>query len=102
LIQDGDDSKHLMDFLRTCTRHKSDMVGYEAAAAIVNLKNQPSDSLKAAVSVLQLFLASSKAVLRYAAVRTLNMVGFVFRCFLYLQKNMSFLCLSLSKNVISG
>ncbi|KAK2709187.1 hypothetical protein QYM36_012998 [Artemia franciscana] len=77
LIQDGDDSKHLMDFLRTCTRHKSDMVGYEAAAAIVNLKNQPSDSLKAAVSVLQLFLASSKAVLRYAAVRTLNMVSII-------------------------
>ncbi|XP_065581103.1 LOW QUALITY PROTEIN: coatomer subunit gamma-2-like [Artemia franciscana] len=74
LTQDGNDSEHLMDFLRTCTRHKSDMVRYEAAAAIVNLKNQPSGSLKAAVSVLQLFLASSKAVMRYAAVRTLNMV----------------------------
>lgn len=56
-------------------RHKSEMVVYEAAHAIVNLKRTTSRELIPAVSVLQLFCSSPKPTLRFAAVRTLNQVS---------------------------
>eukprot|EP01119_Soliformovum_irregulare_P006120 TRINITY_DN1789_c0_g1_i1.p1 TRINITY_DN1789_c0_g1~~TRINITY_DN1789_c0_g1_i1.p1 ORF type:complete len:880 (+),score=318.49 TRINITY_DN1789_c0_g1_i1:276-2642(+) len=62
-------------YLETCLRHKSDMVIYEAARAICNLRNVTSRELTPAVTVLQLFLSSPKASLRFAAVRTLNKVA---------------------------
>ena len=67
---------HLVDrFPATCSlRHKSEMVVYEAAHAIVNLKRTTSRELIPAVSVLQLFCSSPKPTLRFAAVRTLNQV----------------------------
>ena len=55
-------------------RHKSEMVVYEAARAIVNCKLTTQRELSPAVSVLQLFLSSPKPSLRFAAVRTLNQV----------------------------
>ncbi|CAG9862394.1 unnamed protein product [Phyllotreta striolata] len=63
------------DFIESCLRHKSEMVVYEAAHAIVNLKRTTSKELAPAVSVLQLFCGSPKATLRFAAVRTLNQVA---------------------------
>ena len=66
----------MYDFIETCLRHKSEMVIYEAAHAIVNMKHTPAKELAPAVSVLQLFCGSSKPTLRFAAVRTLNKVGF--------------------------
>lgn len=53
-------------------RHKSDMVNLEAARAICDMPNLPLKELFPAVSVLQLFLSSPKATLRFAAIRTLN------------------------------
>lgn len=50
------------------------MVIYEAARAIVNLRNVTPRELAPAVSVLQLFLSSPKPTLRFAGVRTLNKV----------------------------
>ena len=50
------------------------MVTYEAASTIVSLKCVTPKELTSAVNVLQLFISSSKSVLRYAAVRTLNKV----------------------------
>ena len=47
---------------------------YEAAHAIVNMKETTPKDLAPAVSVLQLFLSSPKPTLRFAAVRTLNKV----------------------------
>lgn len=67
------DSPHL-DFIKSCLRHKSEMVIYEAAHAIVNMKSTTPRDLAPAVSVLQLFCASSKPTLRFAAVKTLNKV----------------------------
>ncbi|XP_068621778.1 coatomer subunit gamma-2-like [Battus philenor] len=67
---DSDSSKCFMDFIEYCLRHKSEMVIYEAAHAIVNL-NRPVKDLAPAVSVLQLFCGSSKATLRLAGARTL-------------------------------
>lgn len=103
---DGDDddgsdetpiSSPLFDFLEACLRHKSEMVIYEAAHAIVNVRrrgrrggsgkktaggktgsatsNAASRELAPAISILQLFCSNSKATLRFAAVRTLNKVA---------------------------
>jgi hypothetical protein len=52
------------------------MVIFEAARAVTQLKDVTSRELTPAITVLQLFLSSSKPVLRFAAVRTLNKVSF--------------------------
>lgn len=51
------------------------MVIYEAARAIVNIKNVSARQLGPAISVLHLFLGSQRPVMRFAAVRTLNKVS---------------------------
>lgn len=63
------------DFLESCLRHKAEMVIFEAARAICNLRDVTARELSPAITVLQLFLSSSKPVLRFAAVRTLNRVA---------------------------
>ncbi|XP_065855289.1 coatomer subunit gamma-2 [Euphorbia lathyris] len=63
------------DFLEGCLRHKAEMVIFEAARAITELSGVTSRELTPAITVLQLFLSSSKPVLRFAAVRTLNKVA---------------------------
>lgn len=60
------------DFLESCLRHKAEMVIFEAARAICNMRDVTARELSPAITVLQLFLSSSKPVLRFAAVRTLN------------------------------
>lgn len=62
------------DYLEGCLRHKAEMVILEAARAITELSGVTSRELTPAITVLQLFLSSSKPVLRFAAVRTLNKV----------------------------
>jgi Adaptin N terminal region len=62
------------DYLESCLRHKAEMVILEAARAITELSGVTSRELTPAITVLQLFLSSSKPVLRFAAVRTLNKV----------------------------
>ncbi|KAJ8467044.1 hypothetical protein OPV22_029596 [Ensete ventricosum] len=63
------------DYLESCLRHKSEMVVFEAARAITELSGVTSRELTPAITVLQLFLSSSKPVLRFAAIRTLNKVA---------------------------
>jgi hypothetical protein len=48
---------------------------FEAARAITELNGVATRELTPAITVLQLFLSSSKPVLRFAAVRTLNKVS---------------------------
>jgi coatomer protein complex subunit gamma len=86
LIQDedaGTDSPYF-EFVESCLRHKSEIVIYEAAQALVNLKQTTARELGPAVSVLQLFCSSPKPTLRFAAVRTLNKVCHRF-CIKFLQ-----------------
>lgn len=64
-----------MDFLEVCLRHKNEMVVYEAASAICSLRQASPSDLVHAITVLQMFLSSSKPTLRFAAVRTLNRVA---------------------------
>lgn len=65
-----DASEPYVEFIESCLRHKSEIVVYEAAHAIVNLRKSARD-LAQAVSVLQIFCGSSKATLRLAGARTL-------------------------------
>ena len=62
-------------FLENCLRHKNDMVIFEAAKAICNLPGVESSDLSPAITVLQLFLSSPKASLRFSAIRTLSTVA---------------------------
>ncbi|KRY75928.1 Coatomer subunit gamma-2, partial [Trichinella pseudospiralis] len=74
----GRDTGTLLDFLESCLRHKSEMVVYEAASALLRLPNITSKELSSAISVLQMFCSSSKAALRFAAVRTLSSVAGIY------------------------
>lgn len=69
------------EFLENCLRHKADMVIFEAARAITEFSGVTTRELTPAITVLQLFLSSSKPVLRFAAVRILNKVT-IFRLLL--------------------
>ncbi|MBA0688057.1 hypothetical protein Goari_005866, partial [Gossypium aridum] len=71
--QTGD--RPFYDFLEGCLRHKAEMVIFEAARAITELNGVTSRELTPAITVLQLFLSSTKPVLRFAAIRTLNKVA---------------------------
>lgn len=73
--KDGNVDTNLFDFIESCLRHKSDMVIYEAASAIVSLKCMTAKELASAVSVLQLLCSSPKPALRYASVKTLNKIA---------------------------
>ena len=70
-----DGERPFYDFLESCLRHKSEMVIFEAARAITEMNEVTTRELTPAITVLQLFLSSSKPVLRFAAVRTLNKVA---------------------------
>lgn len=70
----GSDSLYF-DFIESCLRHKSEMVVYEAANAIINLRCTSPRELNSAISVLQLMLSSAKPTIRFAAVRTLNKIA---------------------------
>ena len=69
------DVRPFYDFLEKCLRHKSEMVIFEAARAITKLKDFTTREITPAITVLQLFLSSSKPVLKFASVRILNKVA---------------------------
>ncbi|KAJ3128254.1 coatomer subunit gamma [Nowakowskiella sp. JEL0407] len=73
-IMDEEDGngRSMYELLESWLRHKNDMVVYEAAKAICNLKDVTSKELFPAVSALQLMLVNHKPTLRFAAIRTLN------------------------------
>lgn len=66
------DPKMAFEFLCNCLRHKSDIVVYEAARALCRLPNLTPNDLLPALKVLNMFLISSTAALKFGAVRTLN------------------------------
>jgi len=78
LIEDGDSGigeGRLISYLESQLRHKAEMVAYEAANTLVSLSCSTERDITNAISVLQLFLSSPKAALRFAAVRTLGKVA---------------------------
>eukprot|EP00040_Diaphanoeca_grandis_P020282 m.107884 g.107884 ORF g.107884 m.107884 type:complete len:862 (-) comp27827_c0_seq1:97-2682(-) len=75
VMETDQENTALYEWLESQLRNKSEMVIYEAARAIVNIKNVTARELAPAVAVLQLFLSSPKPTLRFAAVRTLNKIA---------------------------
>jgi coatomer subunit gamma len=63
------------DFLEACLKHRADVVIYESARAISTLPEVSPAELQPAVGVLQRFLVQPKPALRFAAIRTLNMIA---------------------------
>lgn len=63
------------DYLVSSLRHKSDMVMFQAARTISELRDVAPRELAPAITVLHLFLSSAKPVLRFAAVRILNTIS---------------------------
>ncbi|KAF8559932.1 coatomer subunit gamma [Imleria badia] len=69
--EDPNVQKQILDLLDGWLRHKSDMVNFEAARAICEMKHVTATQLTKPIAVLQLFLSSPKPVLKFAATRTL-------------------------------
>ncbi|KAB2572770.1 Clathrin/coatomer adaptor adaptin-like protein [Lasiodiplodia theobromae] len=62
----------MMQLLDGWLRHKSEMVNFEAAKAICDMKDVSDSEIVQAVHVLQLFLTSPRAVTKFAAIRILH------------------------------
>ncbi|XP_059046235.1 coatomer subunit gamma-like [Achroia grisella] len=62
-------SNVFIDFIHSCLRRKNDIIVYESARALVNLKS--TNGVGEALLALQIFCGSSKPILRFAGVRTL-------------------------------
>mmetsp|Transcript_108883 Transcript_108883/g.192559 ORF Transcript_108883/g.192559 Transcript_108883/m.192559 type:complete len:927 (+) Transcript_108883:86-2866(+) len=77
--------KILMAYLDSCLRHKTEMVTYEASRAMCQLAVLDTSAgggqtvfgydATLATTVLQIFLASPKPVIRFGAIRTLNQLA---------------------------
>ncbi|KAK9777329.1 putative Adaptin N terminal region-domain-containing protein [Seiridium cardinale] len=64
--------KPMMTLLDGWLRHKSEMVNFEAAKAICDMRDVTDSEVTQAVHVLQLFLSSPRAVTKFAALRILH------------------------------
>ncbi|ROW16462.1 hypothetical protein VPNG_02695 [Cytospora leucostoma] len=64
--------KPMMQLLDGWLRHKSEMVNFEAAKAICDIRDVTDAEVSQAVHVLQLFLTSPRAVTKFAALRILH------------------------------
>ncbi|GAA5855609.1 hypothetical protein JCM8547_001615 [Rhodosporidiobolus lusitaniae] len=69
--EDPNVQRAMYELIEGYLKHKSDMVNYEAARAICEMKNVGAQELQRPIAVLQLFLSSPKATLKFAAIRTL-------------------------------
>jgi coatomer protein complex subunit gamma len=65
----------MMQLLDGWLRHKSEMVNFEAAKAITDMRDVTDAELVQAVHVLQLFLTSPRAVTKFAALRILSQMA---------------------------
>lgn len=71
---ESEETRGYREYIKNHLNHRSEIVEYEAANALVNLTSIPKDSRdrRSAVTHLRSFLSSQKPALRFAAVRTLN------------------------------
>ncbi|KAG8420181.1 coatomer subunit gamma [Metarhizium acridum] len=70
--EDASLRKPMMQLLDGWLRHKSEMVNFEAAKAICDMRDVTDSEVNQAVHVLQLFLTSPRAVTKFAALRILH------------------------------
>ncbi|KAH6706312.1 adaptin N terminal region-domain-containing protein [Leptodontidium sp. 2 PMI_412] len=64
--------KPMIQLLDGWLRHKSEMVNFEAAKAICDMRDVTDAEVTQAIHVLQLFLTSPRAVTKFAAIRILH------------------------------
>ncbi|KAL9114943.1 MAG: hypothetical protein Q9227_001186 [Pyrenula ochraceoflavens] len=64
--------KPMMQMLDGWLRHKSEMVNFEAAKAICDMRDVTDSEASQAIHVLQLFLTSPRAITKFAAIRILH------------------------------
>ncbi|KAJ7637676.1 coatomer subunit gamma [Mycena polygramma] len=69
--EDPNVQRQMVELLEGWLRHKSDMVNFEAARVICEMKNVTAAQLTKSIAVMQLFLSSPRPVLKFAATRTL-------------------------------
>ena len=67
--------KPMMQLLDSWLRHKAEMVNFEAAKAICNVRDVSDSEITQAIHTLQLFLTSPRAVTKFAAIRILHNVA---------------------------
>jgi len=67
--------KPMMQMLDSWLRHKSEMVNFEAAKAIIDVRDLSDAEASQVVHVLQLFLTSPRAVTKFAALRLLHQLA---------------------------
>ncbi|KAF4504238.1 hypothetical protein G6O67_008414 [Ophiocordyceps sinensis] len=70
--EDASLRKPMKQLLDGWLRHKSEMVNFEAAKAICDMRDVTDNEVAQAVHVLQLFLSSPRAVTKFAALRILH------------------------------
>ncbi|KAK2599990.1 coatomer subunit gamma [Conoideocrella luteorostrata] len=70
--EDASLRKPMMQLLDGWLRHKSEMVNFEAAKAICDMRDVSDNEVSQAVHVLQLFLTSPRAVTKFSALRILH------------------------------
>lgn len=76
LIEDDSSLRRpMMQLLDGWLRHKAEMVNFEAAKAICNLRDVTDSEITQAIHTLQLFLTSPRAVTKFAAIRILHNVA---------------------------
>lgn len=76
LIEDDPSLRRpMMQLLDGWLRHKAEMVNFEAAKAICNLRDVTDAEMTQAIHTLQLFLTSPRAVTKFAAIRILHNVA---------------------------
>ncbi|KAL2161197.1 hypothetical protein VTH06DRAFT_8416 [Thermothelomyces fergusii] len=73
--EDAQLRKPMMQLLDGWLRHKSEMVNFEAAKAICEMRDVTDAEISQAVHVLQLFLSSPRAVTKFAALRILHSIA---------------------------
>lgn len=67
--------KPMAQMLDGWLRHKSEMVNFEAAKAMINLRDLTDAEAAQVVHILQLFLTSPRAVTKFAAIRLLHQLA---------------------------
>ncbi|KAK0669548.1 putative coatomer subunit gamma [Cercophora samala] len=73
--EDAQLRRPMMQLLDGWLRHKSEMVNFEAAKAICDMRDVTDAEASQAVHVLQLFLTSPRAVTKFAALRILHNIA---------------------------
>ncbi|KAK9491342.1 adaptin N terminal region-domain-containing protein [Lipomyces doorenjongii] len=70
--EDRNMRRPLYTLLEGWLKHKSDMVNFEAAKTILEMRDSTDAEVSPAINVLQLFLSSPRFVSRFSAIRILN------------------------------